>query len=176
MTHPLSPSDLAGHRRRHDYDLPRDATVYLATRHGASTTGPGPAERADRLAQWHAMHDADVTRLQADLAKHDGLLGCEGWPGELPDLDLDNPDTADRLRRRLGEILDESMGRPHQSDALPDDGPGGIGLPAEGYDPAEGHALREPRSVVPWGRVAAGLIVLGVAAALVWQLVRVWMP
>jgi len=100
----------------------------------------GPVERQHRLAEWHAMHDADVTRLQADLAAHDGLLGCEGWLGSLP-ADLPDDDLA-----ALGE---------------PTTGHGTF----EG--PAEGHPL--PRRVLqPLALVLIGVAIGGCVLALAW--------
>lgn len=104
---------LTAPRRRHDYDRPRDRTLYVAASHGASTGGPGAAERAEQLAAAEALRSIewgrtggvgpddldlaaaeDAKRIQRRLAQHRDDLGCEGYPGGMQPSDygtLDGP-------------------------------------------------------------------------------------
>lgn len=153
----LTAADLAGHRRRHDYDLPRERTIYLATQHGA-----GAEQRRHDFAEREALRSIDWGRP------------CVG-----PD-DLDAAAAADaiRIQRRLASYRD-GLGC-EGSGGLPDDDREVLGLPTTDYGtlagPAEGYAMRESRASVTRRRWLIQIVLVALAAALACGLVRVWLP
>lgn len=163
----LSPADLAGKRRREGApvrivtNLDGDERTYRLAERAAS---PGARERIYELAEREA--------LQSIHWGHPAGVGPD-------DLDLAAAEDAKRIQRRLAAYRD-GLGCCESSANLPDDDREVLGLPLSDYGtlagPAEGHTLREPRAAVTWRRGIVGLIVLGLATALVYGLVRVWLP